>query len=205
MTLTAKYNCGYYNDNYYYGDDYYYNDDYYYGNDYYYGDNNSYYNNYNLATATITSTVYTAGWDDYGTNTVSINHTLRLPNSLDNSRVAKVRIRNISYGGPINNASAVNAYNSRHANTFLYALTGSEYYNSTAYNFATINRNAVAFYYNTNYKTLSNALSNGFDVSWMATSVASQCLQTFNVKNSYNLCGYGIYYNVTWEYQYYKN
>lgn len=183
MTLVANYSCSNYN--YSYDDDYENEDE--------------------LATDTYTTTVYTMGWDTKGTNYVNINHTLRLPSALNKSNVASVRIKKISYAGPINTSSRLNTYNSKHASTFMYNPNGWEATEDVyASNLSTINSGAVSFYYNNGYKSLSSARNNGFDVNWTADYVSKQCTRTFSVNGEDNKCDYGIYYKVTWEYEYYR-
>ena len=191
ITLTAKYSC----DNYYDDDDYYYDND-----DYYYYDDED-----ELVTRTMTTTVYTMGWDVYGTDSITINHTLRLPEDLEDEDVKKVRIKKIQYSGPINTLSRANTYANKHSETFIYNPNGWEATtDNSANNLSTINSSAVTFYYNTGYKTLNNASRYGFDVTWSANRVAKQCTRTFSVNGVDNLCDYGIYYKVTWEYQIYR-
>lgn len=185
MTLIAKYSCS--NNNYYYDDNY--DDDY--DDDY-------------VTTKTHRTTVYTMGWAEYGTNNINITHTLRLPDYLDRRNVKRVRIKNISYSGAIDTMSKVRTYKSNHADTFIYSRNGWESNINSASSLSTIRSSAVDFYYSRSYKTLSNAINNGFEVTWTANRVASQCSRTFSVNGVDNLCDYGIYYQVTWEYELYN-
>jgi len=181
-----------------------------YYNDSYYNDNYNNYDNYydyydrQLVTRTTTSTVYSMAWDEKGTHQLRVNHTLRLPDKLNSRDIEKVRIKKIEYSGPINTKTRANTYMNNHANTFIYEPNGWEYPTNSSSTLATINSNAVIFYYNTGYKTLYDAEYNGFNVSWQTSSVAKQCSSTFSVNDVANLCNYGIYYKVTWEYQIYE-
>ena len=61
----------------------------------------------------------------------------------------------------------------------------------------------------TRYVDIEDAIDEGFNVTWYADRISSQCKNSFNVTGpngdvSYNNCGYGIVYKVTWQYQYYR-
>ena len=157
-------------------------------------------------TRLVTSRVYSLMWDEVGTNKVSVSHTLRVPETVENIRDAEqVRIKKITYYSPFNTMSAVNSYEDKFNDTFYYTKTGSEKHVTSKDNLATINKNAVVFNYNDDYKDIDEAIEYGFDVSWYASYVSNQCAKTFNVVNKYtgekasNLCAYGIVYEVTWE------
>lgn len=202
ITLVAKFtrNNSYYDDDYYYDDnDYYYDDDYYYyDDDYYYG--------YSSNTNTMTTQVYSLMWDNRGTNNVSVSHKLRVPATIANSyNVNQIRIKKITFASSLNSLSQVNAYKNKFNDTFFYTYNGGEGTVTSNGNLSTIHKNAVNFNYSNQYKYKNDAIANGFDVTWNASYVSSQCTKSFNVANSYtgaydtNLCGYGIVYNVTWE------
>ena len=152
-----------------------------------------------------TSYVYTIGWDAKGTDSINITHTLKLPEELEELDIKKARIAKINYGGPINTRTLVNKYNKNHEDTFMYVDNGWEANdkNNASY-LATITEDAVLFSYSPNYKTIGNALNHGFEVTWKANYIEEQCSRTFTVNNVSNLCNYGIYYIVTWEYQLYE-
>lgn len=152
--------------------------------------------------------VHTMGWDVYGTDYIKISHTLQIPEFIKNAKnVTKVRIKSITYGGPIDDTNDATKFYANHPSTFLY--TKSEYDSRVNMDgiFSTINGNAVKFYPSggtatdgTEYKTYKDALNNGFDVTWVANDVYKQCDRTFSVNGVDNLCDYGIYYFVNWEY-----
>ena len=189
ITLVAKYQSNYYYDD-YDDDDYYYDDDYRYGR--------------TLRTNTYTTDVYTMGWDTYGSQYISINHTLRLPEYLRNRNIVKAKISNISYSKALNTNASFVTYRNNHSNTFIYTRNGWEADVTSPNTLATINSYSVSFSYDTSYKTLSEALSEGYDVNWTTNSVSKQCSQTFSVNGETNKCNYGIVYKVTWTYQYYN-
>ncbi len=183
ITLVAKYSRNYSNDD----DDYYYDD--------YIG---------SLRTGTYTSYVYTMGWDTRGTDYISIDHTLRLPEYLEDRDIERVKISNITFNKSLNTSSLANTYKSRHRDTFFYERNGWESSISSTNSLSTIKSNAVDFYYSSRYKDIDDAIYNGFDVNWTANDVYKQCTTTFSVNGESNKCNYGIVYKVTWTYQYYN-
>ena len=183
ITLTAKFT---YNDNYDYNYDY----------DYDYRDE--------LVTATYYSYVYTMGWDTYGTDYISIDHTLRLPEYLEEKDIEKAKISDITFYKAINTASLAQTYRSEHRDTFFYEKNGWESTVNTANSLATIKSNAVEFDYSSRYKSLDDALDDGYEVNWTADDVYKQCKTTFSVNGETNKCNYGIVYKVKWTYQYYR-
>ena len=182
MTLIAKYNCR--------------------NLDGTYEDDDNDYNNTSIET--YKSTVYSMKWATYGTDRINTSHTLRIPENLDKNSVKRVRIKSISFGGAIDSMSKVRSYNRYHSTTFMYQPNGWEATTFNSSYLAIINESAVDFYYSRGYKTLDDARNNGFDVTWTANSVYDQCSRTFSVNGVNNLCDYGIYYNVTWEYELYN-
>ena len=145
-------------------------------------------------------------WDNRGTNNISVTHTLRVPAAIQNSYdFDEIRIKKITYSSPLNTMSSVNTYENKFYDTFFYKSNGGESDIKYKNNLSTINKNAVEFDYDNDYKDSYDAIKNGFEVSWNADYVSSQCTRTFNVTNKYtgaydtNLCGYGIVYEVTWE------
>ena len=149
--------------------------------------------------------VHTMGWNSYGSQYISVSHTLRLPSVLTTGRkLTSVRIKNIEFVNPLNTYGSLNTFKTNHANTFLYSKNGWEYDFPSYWNdvdtLATISGNAVRFSYDTNYKTYQSAYYDGFDVTWTANGVDKQCRSTFAVNGVYGLCNYGIIYRVTWEY-----
>lgn len=183
ITLTAKFS---YNGNYDYDYDY----------DYSY--------NKSLKTGTYYSYVYTMGWDTYGTDYISIDHTLRLPEYLEEKDIEKAKISNITFYKAINTSSLAQTYKSQHRDTFFYEKNGWESNVYTANSLATIKSSAVEFSYSSRYKTLDDALDYGYEVNWTADDVYKQCKTTFSVNGESNKCNYGIVYKVKWTYQYYN-
>lgn len=185
ITLTAKFS---YNGGYDYDNDY----------DYDYSYNKT------LKTGTYYSYVYTMGWDTYGTDYVSIDHTLRLPEYLEEKDIEKAKISDITFYKAINTTSLAQTYKSQHSDTFFYEKNGWESKVNTANSLATIKSNAVDFSYSSRYKTLDDALDYGYEVNWTANDVYKQCKTTFSVNGESNKCNYGIVYKVKWTYQYYN-
>ena len=182
ITLVAKYT----KNSYYYDDD----DDYYDDDDDYYYDT--------TITKTATTNVYTMGWDSYNANKVTVSHTLALPDLGVNFR--KIRIKNISYVKAINTTSLANTYESKHASTFLYSPNGWES-DIKSNSMATVS--GAKFSFNSNYKDVYTATTEGFDVTWISTGISRRCT-SFTVYGpdgqADNICNYGIVYKVTWEY-----
>ena len=155
---------------------------------------------------TYDSVVYTMGWAEKGTDEIEISHVLRLPEDLEDLDIKKVRISNIEIGGPINTTTLSNEYVDMHEQTFFYKSNGWESSKLSKSYLSTIDEDDVSFGYSASrkYKTLRSALDNGFKVTWYADDVAKQCSKTFDVNGVTNLCNYGIYYIVTWEYTLYE-
>lgn len=164
---------------------------------------NEHYNR-ELITATYYSYVYTMGWDTYGTDYISIDHTLRLPEYLEEKDIERAKISDITFYKALNTATLAKTYKNEHSNTFFYEKNGWESNVSTTNSLATIRSNAVEFSYSSRYKTLDDALYNGYDVNWTADDVYKQCTSTFSVNGESNKCNYGIIYKVKWTYQYYN-
>lgn len=152
------------------------------------------------------SYVYTMGWDTYGTDRISISHTLQLPEELDDEDIIKVKISKIEFDEAITTTSLANKYDRLHNETFFYRSNGWESDTRTKNSLATIRSSAVRFSYSESkrYKTLDDALDEGFDVTWTANDVYKQCKTTFSVNGVDNLCNYGIVYRVEWTYKYYR-
>lgn len=185
ITLVARYTRNSYD----YDDDY---------------DNDYDYDRRTLKTANYTSYVYTMGWDNYGTNYININHTLKLPEYLQNKDIVKAKISNISFYKSLNTSSQARTFQNQHYNTFMYTKSGWESKVYSQNSLSTIRSGAVSFDYSTAYKDLYEALSSGYDVNWTANYVSNQCTSTFSVNGETNKCNYGIVYKVTWKYQYYN-
>ena len=205
MTLVAGFagqNETYYND--YYSNnpyDYYYDYNY---NNYNYPYNYDYnYNNYNTLTSyTTTTDVFSVPWKTYGTSFIQVSHTLKAPSNIT-SNYKQIRIKSIIYVQPINTQTLANAYINNFNNTFIYTKTGGEIYTSNPNFYSTV-YNAYFSYDNT-YKTRSDAINNGFSVTWTSSNVSSHCYQPYsgtlaNGNSVSNVCGYGINYRVVWEY-----
>ena len=96
-------------------------------------------------------------------------------------------------------------YRNRFNDTFIYYKPNETTSLSTKENLSTITSRAVELEADRSYKTRSEAISEGFDVNWYASYISNQCTRTYSVTNvdtnvtSYNQCGYGIVYEVTWE------
>lgn len=163
-------------------------------------------NDENLKTGTHDSVVYTMGWAEKGTEQIEISHVLRLPEELEDLDIEKVRIANIEIGGPINTTTLSEEYENLHDETYFYKTNNWESGKLSKSYLATIDEDDVGFAYSSSrkYKTLKSALNNGFKVTWYADDVKKQCSKTFSVNNATNLCNYGIFYIVTWEYTYYE-
>ena len=166
-----------------------------------------------LKTEKLTTYVYSIINSPKGTEKYTVNHTLRLPEKLEELDIYTVRIADISYVAPITSKSYVKEYFNKFDETFIYknngwesTLTNSEYLSKiTAYDLTTDDDYDNGFKYNDNlYRSLKSAIKNGFDVSWGFDSVTKQCDETFTVKTATNLCNYGIKYKVTWEYTIYE-
>ena len=189
ITLIAKFTKNYEDD----ADDYYYD-----------------YDSDELITTTTTTTVYSLGWDKYGTDEIEINHTLRVPEIIEERDTVKVKIKDITVSSALTTSSQLSSYKTKFNDTFIYQRNGWEYKNPLTSNLAKINKSYVEFYpETTRYVDIDDALDEGFNVTWYADRVTSQCKNTFNVTGpngdvSYNNCGYGIVYKVTWQYQYYR-
>lgn len=210
ITLVARFvkNNYYYEDDYYYNDNYY--DDYYYEDDYYYNDDyyftgNKYYGNSKLYTGQYTTYVSSIVWDEKGTTKVNVNHTLRVPEHIENLDVEEVRIVKAEPTTALTNTNQIRTYRNNFRDTFIYKNNGWESDNILANHMAEININyADVDVESTRYKDIDDALEEGFDVEWSASRVKSQCRSTFTVNNQSFLCNYGIVYRVTWEYRYYR-
>ena len=200
ITLVAKYtknsNNNYDNNNDY---DYDYDDDY----------NNS--NSSRRVTKTLLKKVYSIGWENYKNGSIKINHTLRVPSEIaNNSRVTRVRLKSVNYYSSLTTNSQISTYDNRHSDTFIYTANGFEatdirHKNMSNIRYATVTTNDNYF------KNINDAIDEGFDVSWYSNSYNYiNCSEKFHVWNPYNdsyienLCGYGIIYNATWEYEYYN-
>lgn len=198
ITLVAKYTK---NSNNYYDDD-----DYDYDYDYDY----NYYNR-NNTTKTTTTKVYSMGWNFYYDGSMTVRHTLKVPNEIaDNSRVKRVRLKSVSYYSGITTPSQINTFYNNHYNTFIYTANGFEAMDLNKNNLSSI-RYASVSTNDTNYKNIDTAVEEGFEVSWYAGKHNyTNCSEKFHIWNPYNetyienLCAYGIIYNAVWEYQYYN-
>ncbi len=177
-------------------------------NDYDYDDNDYY---RNTTTKTITTKVYSMGWNVYYNGSMKVNHTLKVPSAIaNNSRVKRVRLKSVSYYSGITTSSQINTFYNNHSNTFIYTTNGMEAMNLNKNNLSNIKYASVKTN-DTNYKNIDTAEEEGFDVSWAAASYNyTNCDTKFHVWNpnneSYveNLCAYGIIYSAVWEYQYYN-
>ncbi len=176
--------------------------------------NNGYYSGNGKYTDTVDTYVYTMGWDDAYINRLTINHTLKVDEALnkienkgiDEDDVTRIRIKDINYTKSINTPDLAATYERNHSRTFFYQNSGWESHNTNSASLATVGSN-VYFLSNKNYKYISNALYEGFDVTWTANSISRSCKTPFAVINGndivYNKCNFGIVYKVTWEYEYY--
>lgn len=191
ITLTAKFT----RNNTYYDDDY----DNNYNNRYHYSNRN---NRKTLKTATYTQTVYTMGWENKGSDYISIDHILRLPSYLSRDNIEEVKINDIYFYKSINTAKLANDYRVKRNDTFFYRNNGWEATRYDGDSLATISKNAVRFSYDTSYKS-AYAARRGFDVNWTANYVDYQCVRPFTVNGEENKCNYGIIYKVEWLYTYY--
>ena len=144
---------------------------------------------YYWETKTITKTVYTAGWDAYGTTYMTVTHKLAVPTELQEDNIKNVRIKNIRNARSMSSANDLYYHSLYHSKTFDgYINNGSEYnYDSNA-------GYTLGRLYNINVrKTYSYTYDRW--VTWSGY-VGNQCSYTFD---GYN-CNYGIVYNVVWEY-----
>lgn len=163
-----------------------------------------------IKTKTYSTSVYSVMWDTYGTNNISVNHTLQVPEAIEEKNVEKVKIKSVSVSSALTTSSQLSSYNSKFYDTFYYSKNGWEYRNLSTSNLAKVNKSYVSVEPLTSrYKDIDDAIDEGFEVEWNATRVSSQCKSSFDVYGpngevSYNNCGYGIVYKVTWEYQYYN-
>ena len=176
-----------------------------------YVENNNYYNydysyNYNnnnyMTSYTETTNVYSSAWKPYGTTSLQVSHTIKVPSYIT-SNYKQIRIKSIQFVQPINTEALGNAYINNFNNTFIYRRNGGEIYTNNPSFFATV-YNAY-FSYDSSYKTRSDAINNGFNVSWSSTNVSRQCSMPYsgtlaNGNSVTNVCGYGINYRVVWEY-----
>ena len=148
----------------------------------------------------ITTYVYSMAWDTKGIDGLTVKHTLRLPQEIEDLNPTKVRIDNIEFYEPINTQELADEYNEKHYDTFFYDETGWEANEKTRDVYlSTIKGSAVKFSYSDDFKKFKSALNNGFDVKWKANSIKNDCIRTFTVNNVTGLCNYGIVYEVTWE------
>lgn len=198
ITLIAKYTKNS-NNNYYEDDDDYYDDD-----DYDY-------NYRNTKTKTLTTKVYSMGWNYYYNGSMSVRHTLKVPSEIaNNSRVKRVRLKSANYYSGITTNSQISTFYNKHYNTFIYTANGMEATDLNSRNVSNI-RYASVKARDTYYKDINTAIEEGFEVSWSASDYNyTNCSEKFHVWNynndSYmeNLCAYGIIYNAVWEYEYYN-
>lgn len=153
-------------------------------------------------TDTHVSSVYTMGWNINTADSVKISHTLRVPEFLENKNISEIRIAKIEYDRPIQSSLQIRTYENKHSETFFYRANGWESDIISTTSLAKINEKAVSFDYSRYYKTYSDALRNGFDVTWYASDIARQCSNPISVNGVQNVCNYGIIYKVTWEYIY---
>ncbi len=159
-----------------------------------------------VQTKTLTTKVYSMGYFDKGTPSITINHTLRLPEELNKSSIVNIRIKKIDFYSVIDSRSELQLYESKHPSTFIYEHTSGDYpdtmyddpYNTNT--LAKVNTNSLWFNYNTAFVTRANT-GNGFDVNWGATRISSQCSDPFTNAWGGKSCNVGIVYKVTWEYQ----
>lgn len=144
---------------------------------------------YYWETKTLNKTVYTAGWDTYGTTYVTVTHKLAIPAELQDANIKNVRIKTIKNERTMSSANDLYYHSLYHSRTFDgYINNGSEYdYNQ--YAGYTLGR-----LYNIDArKTYSYTYDRW--VTWYGY-VGNQCAATFD---GYN-CNYGIVYTVVWEY-----
>ena len=168
---------------------------------------NSSYHYYDDNTLTTEQRVHSIGWNTYGSQYITVSHTLRMPSILRNSKKIKyVRIKSIEFESPLNTLGYLNIFKNNHANTFMYTKNGWEYNWPSYWNdpdtLATINGYSVRFNYNNSFVSYDQVANYGYDVTWIANSVDKQCRSTFTVNGVSGLCNYGIIYNATWEYIY---
>lgn len=199
ITLIAKYTKNS-NNNYYEDDD---DDDYYYNNDDY--------NYRNTTTKTLTTKVYSIGWNYYKDGSMNVKHTLKVPSEIaNNNRVKRVRLKSTGYSSKLTSNSQLDAYYSKHYSTFIYTANGMEATDLNSRNLSSIKYASVKSV-DSNYKNIDKAIDEGFEVSWFASHLNyTNCSEKFHVwnpnNNTYveNLCAYGIIYNAVWEYEYYN-
>lgn len=140
-------------------------------------------------TDTITTTVYSAAYDTYGTTYVTVEHKLAVPSKLQKNNVKNVRISNISNKRSMYSANDLYNHSRYHSTTFEgYIKNGSEY--SYDYN--------AGYTLGSLYNIRVNKSSSYTYDRWITWSayVGNQCANAFD---GYN-CNYGIVYNVEWEY-----
>ena len=124
ITLVAKYTKN--SNNNYDDDDYDYDYDY----DYNYGKN---------TTKTLTTKVYSMGWNVYTNGSMNVTHTLKVPSEIaNNSRVKRVRLKSVGYYSGITNKTQINTFYNRHNSTFIYTANGFEAMDLNANNLSKI-------------------------------------------------------------------
>lgn len=144
---------------------------------------------YYWETKTLTKTVYSAAWDAYGTNYVTVTHKLAVPTELQDDNIKNVRIKTLRNARSMSSANDLYYHSLYHSKTFDgYINNGSEY------NYDTNAGYTLGRLYSINVrKTYSYTYDRW--VTWYGY-VGNQCTYTFD---GYN-CNYGIVYSVVWEY-----
>ena len=164
-------------------------------------------------TDTFTTLVYTLGWDTKGTDEISITHILRLPEDEiediedeHDIEIYEIKIKDIEFYQSLTSVAQLNKYYRNHDDMFIYKANGWEKDISKMSNLATIRERDVDFDISESrhYVDIDEAEDEGFEVTWEADNVSKQCSSTFSVNGETNKCGYGIVYQVTWQYKYYR-
>lgn len=139
-------------------------------------------------TDTITTTVYSAAYDTYGTTYVTVEHKLAVPSQLQKSNIKNVRISDID------SKRSMRMYSNDLYYHRMYHLSTYDGYNySNGINSST-DGSTLGTLYNIRVNKSSSYTYDRW-ITWSAY-VGNQCANTFD---GYN-CNYGIVYNVEWEY-----
>lgn len=147
---------------------------------------------YYWETKTLTTQVYSAAYDTYGSTYVTVSHKLAIPRQLQNSNVKDVKISYIKSARTMSSTSDLQNYVNLHSSTF-----DGYNYGATQNNY-TVNANFLG---RLNSITVRKENSYIYDrwIRWSA-NVYNQCRQPFTFDGMTNQCDYGIVYTVVWEY-----
>ena len=154
----------------------------------------------------VSTLVYSMGMDYNNVKSLTINHTLSIKNAIteiekagiDSTDVTQLRIRSISYVGPIDTSNEAYDYVARYKDTFLNSTLDNKTYELAHMGIV----KTPTFDYNTDYKKTLYAVTNGFDVTWRVDGIKRGCTTPFNSLEKQNVCNFGIIYKVIWEYNY---